>query len=78
MAHEDRKGAGDAGTTGIEAELGDLRAQIDTIDAEILSRLNERARAVQRVGEIKEGGRKGPIYVAARERDLVQIGRAHV
>ncbi|MGB0622066.1 MAG: prephenate dehydratase [Myxococcota bacterium] len=71
MAHEDRKGAGDAGTTGIDAELGELRAQIDTIDAEILSRLNERARAVQRVGEIKEGGRKGPIYVAARERDLV-------
>ncbi len=72
MAHEDPKGAGDAGTTGIDAELGELRAQIDTIDAEILSRLNERARAVQRVGEIKEGGRKGPIYVAARERDLVR------
>ncbi len=56
----------------IAEELADLRAQIDAIDHEILERLNRRARCVQRVGELKDGGRKGPIYVAARERDLVR------
>lgn len=58
-----------------DSEIGDeltsLRNQIDEIDREILDRLNRRASLVQRVGELKEGGRKGPIYVAARERDLV-------
>ena len=52
-------------------ELASLRNQIDEIYREILVRLNRRASLVQRVGELKEGGRKGPIYVAARERDLV-------
>ncbi|MEM9177861.1 MAG: prephenate dehydratase [Myxococcota bacterium] len=72
MAREDEQGTRDEGAPGIEAELDALRAQIDSIDAEILARLNARARAVQRVGEIKDGGRRGPIYVAARERDLVR------
>ncbi len=77
MASEERsaKSPGDAAAPdradGIDRELAGLRAEIDAIDREILARLNERARAVQRVGEIKDGGRKGPIYVAARERDLV-------
>ena len=62
MANEDRNKAGNDGATGIEAELAELRAQIDKVDGEILARLNERARAVQRVGEIKDGGRKGPIW----------------
>ncbi len=53
-------------------ELATLRDQIDEIDREILDRLNHRASRVQRVGELKRGGRKGPIYVAARERDLVR------
>jgi chorismate mutase/prephenate dehydratase len=56
----------------IEGDLGVLRSQIDEIDREILERLNRRAACVQRVGDLKEGGRKGPIYVAARERDLVR------
>jgi chorismate mutase/prephenate dehydratase len=56
----------------IGKELSLLRSQIDEIDREILVRLNLRASRVQRVGELKEGGRKGPIYVAARERDLVR------
>jgi chorismate mutase/prephenate dehydratase len=55
----------------IAEELGALRKGIDAIDAEILDRLNQRARRVQRVGELKDGGRRGPIYVASRERDLV-------
>ena len=56
----------------LAAELDDLRQQIDGIDQEILECLNRRARSVQRVGEIKEGGRRSPIYVASRERDLVR------
>lgn len=56
----------------IADELATLRGQIDAVDAEILAQLNRRARCVQRVGELKQGGRKGPIYVAARERDLVR------
>ena len=55
----------------LDGELASLRSQIDEIDSEILDRLNRRASFVQRVGELKQGGRKGPIYVAARERDLV-------
>ena len=56
----------------IAEELATLRGQIDAVDSEILVQLNQRARCVQRVGELKQGGRKGPIYVAARERDLVR------
>jgi len=56
----------------IADELAVLRREIDAIDGEILDRLNRRARCVQRVGELKDGGRRGPIYVAARERDLVR------
>ena len=56
----------------IAQELGTLRAEIDAIDGEILQQLNLRARCVQQVGELKDGGRRGPIYVAARERDLVR------
>jgi len=55
----------------IAGELASLRRRIDEIDGEILARLNQRATCVQRVGALKQGGRKGPIYVAARERDLV-------
>jgi len=56
----------------ITAQLETLREQIDQVDAEILDRLNRRAACVQRVGQLKQGGRRGPIYVAARERDLVR------
>ncbi len=55
-----------------QAELARLRDEIDEIDGEILERLNRRARRVQQVGALKEGGRRGPVYVAARERDLVR------
>lgn len=52
-------------------ELARLRREIDAIDAQILEQLNRRARAVQQVGRLKRGGGSGPVYVAARERDLV-------
>jgi chorismate mutase/prephenate dehydratase len=57
----------------IADELARLRSEIDAIDAEILACLNRRANRVQHVGELKQGGMRGPIYVAARERDLVRV-----
>ncbi|MEE8164232.1 MAG: chorismate mutase, partial [Myxococcota bacterium] len=44
----------------IAAQLETLREQIDEVDAEILDRLNRRAACVQRVGQLKQGGRRGP------------------
>jgi chorismate mutase/prephenate dehydratase len=55
----------------IDGDLTLLRNEIDEIDADILQLLNRRASCVQHVGKLKQGGRSGPIYVAARERDLV-------
>jgi chorismate mutase/prephenate dehydratase len=58
-------------TSAPAAELDRLRAAIDATDRSILAALNERARLVQRVGEIKRAGRS-TVYAAARERDLVR------
>jgi chorismate mutase/prephenate dehydratase len=55
----------------IAGELISLRDEIDAIDEEILACLNRRAGRVQRVGALKQGGLRGPVYIAARERDLV-------
>jgi chorismate mutase/prephenate dehydratase len=55
----------------ISPELGRLRDAIDVVDREILAKLNERARLVQRVGDLKRT-RRAPVYVASRERDLVE------
>jgi len=68
---DDKRTAAPSTDSEIGGELSSLRNEIDEIDREILARLNHRAKCVQRVGELKQGGRKGPIYVAARERDLV-------
>lgn len=54
-----------------DAELERLRRAIDAVDAAILERLNERARLVLQVGELKQ--RAGsPVYVAGRERAIVE------
>ena len=37
-----------------ELELGDLREKIDSLDLEILQRLNERAQCALRVAEVKQ------------------------
>jgi chorismate mutase/prephenate dehydratase len=64
-----RPGA-DAAASAADAELASLRSAIDRVDRELLDRLNERARLVQQVGEIK--GRSGlPVYSAAREREVI-------
>jgi chorismate mutase/prephenate dehydratase len=52
------------------AELERLRAAIDTVDRELLARLNERARLVQEVGRIKRDT-GAPVYEPSRERRIV-------
>lgn len=52
------------------ADLARLRAAIDEVDRQILERLNDRARLVQQVGELKRAHR-APVYAAGRERDIV-------
>jgi len=55
-------------------ELEELRTAIDAVDRSILDTLNQRARLVARVGEIKRAS-GAPVYTAARERDLVEALR---
>jgi chorismate mutase/prephenate dehydratase len=55
----------------VDAELTGLREAIDGVDGDILALLNRRAEFVREVGRVKEGGRRSPVYVASRERDLV-------
>ena len=50
--------------------INDLRAQIDSIDDEILSRLNERMRYVKKIGELKQTGGTS-IYRPERERAIL-------
>ncbi|MDG2334934.1 MAG: prephenate dehydratase [Myxococcota bacterium] len=57
----------------IARELSRLRGSIDTVDQEILAQLNRRAELVREVGRVKAGGRRSPVYVASRERDLVAV-----
>jgi chorismate mutase/prephenate dehydratase len=60
----------DAASDDVRAELERLREAIDRTDRALLAQLNERARLVERVGELKRGVGAG-VYDAARERDLV-------
>ncbi len=62
---------------GVAKELARLRTAIDTVDAEILGALNQRATLVSDVGRVKAGGSRSPVYVASRERDLVTQLKAH-
>ncbi|MBW2418227.1 MAG: prephenate dehydratase [Deltaproteobacteria bacterium] len=55
----------------IAAPLARLRRDVDAVDRELLERLNRRAELVARVGQLKEGGQRSPVYVASRERDLI-------
>ncbi len=59
------------GRSEIAGGLADLREKIDSVDREILDRLNRRAELVDEVGRLKSGGERSPIYVASRERDIV-------
>ncbi len=59
-----------------DAELLHLRGAVDAVDAGILEKLNERAHLVKAIGGLKQG-RELPVYVAARERDIVARLREH-
>jgi chorismate mutase/prephenate dehydratase len=62
---------------GGDAELADLREQIDAVDRAILERLNERARLVQSVGDLKRDSRAA-VYSPGREREIVEtLARAN-
>lgn len=56
-------------TGALERELRRLREKIDGIDGRILELLNERARVVQNVGEIKER-HDSEIYIPSREKAI--------
>ena len=64
----------------LDKELGEIRAQIDEVDARLLQLLNERAAHAMRIGERKRAlGPNDSIYRPAREaghlRDLVAANR---
>jgi chorismate mutase/prephenate dehydratase len=53
-------------------ELGELRAEIDALDAQILRLLNERARVATEVGERKRSAAPdAPFHAPAREREVL-------
>src|SRR4051812_2188596 len=52
-------------------ELPELRAAIDAVDDKLLELLNERARLVKEVGELKQS-RNQPIFVPHREQQIVE------
>lgn len=54
----------------LERELARLREQIDAVDRALLDQLNERAKLVRAVGELKRGA-GAPIYEASRESSIV-------
>ncbi len=51
--------------------LDELRQKIDSLDAQIIQALNERARAAQAIGELKRNA-QAPIYVPEREKIVFQ------
>ncbi len=58
---------------GMLQELGVVREQIDTIDAQMLALLNERAKCAQHVGEIKaKYGEAGHVYRPEREAQVLR------
>ena len=58
---------------GMLKELGVVRDQIDSIDAQLLALLNERARCAEHVGEIKSRyGEAGHVYRPEREAQVLR------
>ncbi len=52
-------------------ELPELRAAIDAVDDELLERLNQRARLVKEVGELK-AARQQPVFAPHREQQIIE------
>ena len=55
---------------GFGVKIERLREAIDSVDREVVEKLNERARLVEEIGTFKRSSRAA-VYDAARERDLV-------
>lgn len=71
---QDRIGSDGAVREADDPAIAPLRARIDEVDREILGLLNRRAELAREIGRAK--ARTGaPVYVAARERDLVEALR---
>ena len=51
------KSRSDAAREDPDPRLLELRRQIDAVDVDLLEKLNDRARLVQAVGELKQGNR---------------------
>ncbi len=51
--------------------IGDRRAKIDAVDDRILDLLDERAKCVQEIGNLKESGGRS-VYVASRELEIFE------
>src|SRR4051812_12219164 len=68
--------AGDAKTDLLEAQLAGVRAEIDATDDEILRLLNQRARLVAAVADLKSA-LQVPFYVPSRERQIAERLSAH-
>jgi len=56
--------------------LEDLRLQINQIDQRVVELLNQRARVVVRIGELKRDG-SSPIYAPDREQQVLDLVRRH-
>lgn len=50
----------------VDADLAPIRTQIDAVDAQLLTLLNERAKLAQQVGEVKQKHDQ-PVYRPERE-----------
>ncbi len=70
MSDQDDSSRAASGPKDKAGDLDELREAIDSVDREILEKLNDRARLVQKVGALKSQT-GDPVYSAARERDLV-------
>src|SRR3954469_25406191 len=68
--------ADDAKTDALEAQLAGVRAEIDATDDEILRLLNQRARLVAAVADLKSA-LQVPFYVPSRERQIAERLSAH-
>ena len=60
----------------LEKALAERRAQIDAIDARLVSLLNERARIVQEIGRIKRQ-MNAPVSAPKREQEVLRNVRQH-
>ena len=52
--------------------LEDLRKRIDEIDAELVQRMNERARCAVEIGHLKRAAGANDVYVPEREREVLE------